>query len=369
MRKVSIYYFDDEQYADPFTSSEHYKERLENSANIDCKVFPPPKELEELDQLLDPPPDLFLLDYLLSAVQPNGYKVGYKGSTLAAEIRSRLPNIPIVLMTQEAILNTLEESRKRQLLDNMPSFDELILKSQLESNLTKIQHDLVILAQGFSELRNSEKTWKSLIRLLGASDAEESLLVETSSPMENRTWIVTDAADWIRNTVLAFPGILYDSLYAATLLGISKDAFQNENLQEMLKPASYTGLFVPIEERWWKQRLMKSAQELLVEQEMNGPVNRVFAEAFAKKFDARLPLAICTWDKMPVADWVCHIRQEPVKIKNSLRYYPDKRPSVMDAARVSFKAIQQNYVDKNLFDSDSQDLLKDIEDLPEPSEP
>jgi hypothetical protein len=77
-----------------------------------------------------------------------------------------------------------------------------------------------------------------------------------------------------------------------------------------------------------------------VEVGVRGPTKRAFKEAFKKKFGSDLSPAICVWDKTPIADWVCYLLHQPVKMANSARYYPDSRPSVMDDARVSFLAIQ-----------------------------
>lgn len=71
--------------------------------------------------------------------------------------------------------------------------------------------------------------------------------------------------------------------------------------------------------------------------------------------------AICIYDKTPIADWVCYVLQKPVKQQNSIPYYPDQRPSVMDQARVSFKAIQEsNAFDENLVDSDGYEIVSKL---------
>jgi len=67
------------------------------------------------------------------------------------------------------------------------------------------------------------------------------------------------------------------------------------------------------------------------------------------------------WDGEPVADAVCYILKEPVKVRNSIRYYPDDRPPVMDEARVSFRAIREsNEFDENLVDEDGRSIVNKL---------
>jgi hypothetical protein len=172
--------------------------------------------------------------------------------------------------------------------------------------------------------------------------------------------------------VLEFPGILYDPIHAATRLGISEESFQTGKVQELFEPARYTGIFNPLEGRWWQGRLLRIAQDLALEAEVKGPTRQVFAEAFKKKFGSELSPAICVWDHTPIADWVCYVLRQPVKMKNSLRYHPDRRPDVMDDARVSFRAIRdREEFDREEFNEAYLDpgglrLLDDVLEKPEP---
>lgn len=363
MAKPTVLYVDDESS----TEARRFQERLNRDSIIDCRLLPPPK-WNELDQFAGTPPDLFLIDYDLGLVQPDNTKAGYQGSTLASEIRSRHPDSPIVLISRQSIIDHLDPRTRRQLDERTQACDELIYKSDLDDDLGVIQQKLVALAQGFQLLHETEeKTWEALTGLLFANEEESQILREAAPPLKHGEWIVTGAADWIRNVVLEYPGILYDSVNAATRLGISVDSFFKEQTQSFLQPAKYGGVFVPLEGRWWKSRLFRLAKELIIEQQVAGPQNRAFAEAFQKKFNMHLEPAICVWDHAPVADWVCYLLEQPVKIKNSLRYYPDSRPSVMDDARVSFRAVREsNDFDQKLLDAEGLALLQGIEGRPEP---
>ena len=247
-------------------------------------------------------------------------------------------------------------------------FDELILKSRLDDELDEVHHLLVSMAEGFRALSEiKEKTWGPLVGVLGTSEEEAKVLGEAAPPLQEGQWTVTGIAYWIRNVILEFPGILYDPTNAATRLGISKDSFGSEEVQELLKPAEYTGVFAPLDGRWWKGRLFKIAKDLAVETGVRGPTKRAFREAFQKRFDSDLSPAICVWDKTPIADWVCYLLRQPVKMANSLRYYPDRRPSVMDDARVSFLAIQTHpEFNEEHLDPEGLRQLKKIQESPQP---
>jgi len=361
MSDLMVYYIDDQ-------STDHarrYKERLDRAEGFECKLLPPP-EMAQLDELAAATPDLFLVDYELNLVQEDGTKSPYQGSTLAAAIRERLPDCPIVLITRETILAHLDHQRRRQLVGHTQAYDEMILKESLDDALEDTRQQLISIAEGFKQLSQTEsKTWASLVSALNATESEAADLREASPPLERAEWIITGAAHWIRKIVLEFPGILYDSLNAATRLGISEESFLRREVQEVLASAKYTGVFEISHNRWWKGRLFKIAQDMAAQSGIRGPINRTFIQACEKTLGADLEPSICVWDHQPVADWVCYILQKPVKIRHTFRYYPDNRPSVMDNARVSFRAMRESrqfYPD--LLDAEGE--LREVEALPEP---
>jgi hypothetical protein len=287
---------------------------------------------------------------------------------LADAIRDKAPECPIVLVTRESILEELTPQRRRQLTERLQVFDELILKDQIDSDLAQVQHLLKSMSEGYHALRESpDKTWKALTDVLGASIGELEILGEAAPPLEDNLWITTGIAYWIRNVVLEFPGVVYSPIYAATRLGISVDSFESEQVQELLKPAKYSGIFDPLEGRWWKERLSQIASDLSAETGVRGPTNRVFLQAFEKKFSLELSPALCIWDHTPTADQVCYLLRQPVKTRNSLRYYPDRRPEVMDNARVSFLAIQNDVkFNEAYLDPESLGLLERILEQSQP---
>jgi hypothetical protein len=171
---------------------------------------------------------------------------------------------------------------------------------------------------------------------------------------------VSQAADWIRCTLLAYPGILYDSVYAATELRISVKDFLSNGVQEVVGSAKYTGIFDPLEGRWWKERLWEAAMQYVGDTEFAGKFAAVFRERTGHELE---PARSIVGDEVP-ADTVCYIYHEPVMYKYTVAYRPDNRLPVMDQARVSFKAIQQsNQVQPALLEGVSDEWLQAIREM------
>jgi len=248
---------------------------------------------------------------------------------------------------------------KLALLEGRMDVDLIVYKNEIIRNPAEVRARIVALIRGFQDLKTVVgQEWKSVLELMEANEQEASLLREASPPLEGKKWNVPQVARWIRNVVMGYPGILYDALATATRLGISEEAFRSSRVQKLVEPAKYTGVFGTYKERWWRSRVFNIAQSLMLEQGLRGPVFQKFAEAFDVRFGTVLEPAICIYDGTPIADWVCYIYGEPVKQRNSIPYYPDSRPAVMDQARVSFKAVQEsNDFDESLVDSDSYETV------------
>lgn len=368
MKQMLIDYYEDEGSGTPF-GGQHYQALLNNHAHLNCKLVPPPEIFEELDKLNDHPPDLFLIDYELSKEQEGGRKVSYRGKTLATELRGRFPELPILLITSEGVLEGLSEPIERQLF-HMADFDELVKKDTFDEDPENTREKVYRIAQGFQHLKTiSRKDWEALSDALGANEEEKELLQEAAPPLLEKSWVVVEAAEWIRNTVLRFPGILYDPVHAATHLGISLNSFKKSEVQKLLRKAAYDGVFAPTDGRWWRRRLTMIAKRLASDVQVSGPVNQTFRSAFHKSHGIELDPALCIWDGKPVADWVCCFLNEPVKIQHSLRYYPDypdQRPAVMDEARISYRAIYENEFDEDLVDPDERELIRVIQEKTDP---
>jgi hypothetical protein len=354
--KVKVNFIDDVS-----GDGERYSKRLTRGRHLDVQFFLPSPELN-VDALTHPPPDLFLVDYELIKERAGGVHASYQGGTLATAIREKMTEYPIVLITRKGLVVW---ERNKRIMEASQTFDGVVYKSDIDKDPVGVIKQLMSIAEGFQILREQEKKdWKALLGVLEATEEEGRLLREAAPPPLG--WQVLEAARWIRNVVLTYPGILYDPLHAATALGIEKDAFLEKRVQKLMKDAKYSGIFVPPEGRWWRIRLFAAAGELTREEGIQGPINRAFAKAFQKRYWEELLLAKCIYSGETPADWVCYILKEPVKIRYSLVYHPDRRPAVMDDARVSFKAIREsNEVFDELFDAESAKLLQEIRERPD----
>lgn len=350
-RKTKVNFIDDVR-----GQGERYSRRLERGDHLDVRFFLPPAELN-LDALTQPLPDLFLVDYELIQEQVRGVHANYQGGTLATAIRERMPEYPIVLLTRKGLLTW---ERNKRIMEVTQTFDDVVYKSDIDEDPARVIQQLMSIATGFQILREQEKKdWKALLAVLEATEDEGTLLGEAAPPPSD--WQVLEGARWIRKVVLAYPGILYDPLHAATLLGIERTVFLDEPVQRLVEDAKYSGIFAPPKGRWWRMRLIAAAEEFMREQGIEGAINHAFAKAFQERHMRELVPAKCIDSGETPADWVCYILNEPVKMEHSLVYHPDTRPAVMDDARVSFKAIREsNEVHDELFDADSARLLQEI---------
>jgi hypothetical protein len=157
---------------------------------------------------------------------------------------------------------------------------------------------------------------------------------------------------------------LYDSIHSATSLGITKEAFLTEEIQSIFKESQYSGVFKPIEGRWWKSRLHFGARNIMNTDEKDLPLREGFPSSLDRKNNSRkIERSKCTFSNESPAEWVCCILKEPMMVKYSLSYKADFRPKVMDEARVSFKAIRRSNEFKeellsDPFASNMQDIKK-----------
>jgi hypothetical protein len=257
---------------------------------------------------------------------------------------------PDIITSQHQQFKMLEESIVDITLDK----DRVIIEPD------KVRHELIALIEGYQALDAVENKheWRAVLKLMHADEAEAALLREAASPIKGGYWTVPQVARWIRDVVTKYPGILYDELTSATRLGLSQESFQKPAVQEWFEPARYIGIFGNYAPRWWRDRLFHRALELILEANLSGPVPELFIKAFQEKFKQPLEPAICTYDNTPIADWVCYIYNAPVKLQNSIPYYPDSRPEVMDQARVSLKAVKEsNEFNINLVDAESYELV------------
>lgn len=345
-------YIDDE-ITRPGRDAQKLRELLISPGELEIDLQYPPKSFADFQADFD----LVLIDLDLNAPLDNGDVVGYFGTTLASELRMRNSSAPIVLVTRPNVI-----TGKMQYLTNNVDIDYIVFKDDINKDPSGVRIKLLSLCEGFRVLSQSpDPNWPNLISLMAATEEEASLLREAAPPVEKGIWNVPQISRWIRNTVIEFPGILYDELTTATRLGISLDSFNQPPILALFDEAQYRGVFSPLKSRWWRGRVFYKAQQLMFKHKMSGSISEKFRLAFQAEYGHELEPAICIYDGTPTADWVCYILNQPVKQRNSIPYYPDRRPSVMDQARVSFKAIQESdEFDETLVDAQGSEIVKSL---------
>jgi|GEM_PF-1435095 len=327
-----------------------------------------PKSPGDYDRISKANPELLLIDYNLDIPDENNEVIGISGVTLSTELRKRFSEVPIVLFTRKSVFRIQDYTKIKETLC---SIDEIVYKQDIFKADSSILEELYKLSAGYKTLRNqSSRSWDALMKLLGASQSDMELLEQAESPVSyGKGWAAASVAAWIRNIVLEFPGILYDQVYASMLLGISKGAFQSENVQETFAPAKYKGIFEPPDGRWWKSKLLNVAYSMMNKKERELPLRDGFPAALERRKETAIERAKCVFSGESPADWVCHVLKKPVMIKYSLSYKADNRPTVMDEARVSFEAIRtSNDFDERHVDPLGRELIPDIRKMPKPAE-
>ncbi len=326
----------------------------------------PPKSPENYEEFTKENPELILVDFDLTKPDANGKVIGISGLTLSTELRQKFPEIPIVLFTRKSVFKIQNYSNIKQTLSTI---DKIIYKNELFVLDAVFLEDLYELAIGYKKLRECKsKNWDDLLKLLKAPESDDENLKLSNPPISSGAksiWSVFEAAKWINEIIVTYPGILYDDIHSATYLGISEEAFLTDEVQQFFSKAKYSGVFAPPEGRWWKYMLLEIAVSKMKQNESLLPIREGFPIAWQRINKKTIEKSKCIYSGESPADRVCYILKKPVMIKYSLSYKPDSRPSIMEDARVSFKAIRtSNEVNDNLFDPQGREMLTKIRKMP-----
>ena len=324
---------------------------------LDVREMPPPRDLN-LTRLLDEKADLYLVDYELDVEQPNGSRASYRGMTLAARLREVQPAYPIALLTRSS-LPSWSQARRTALAGRV--FDEVLYKEEnLRDDPDTTYLRLMSLARGYQTLRKcTNRSVDTLLELLRTDPVGKEIALEALPP--DNGWQEFEAAHWIRSVLLNYPGVVYDDRHAATALGISLDSFRQEPVLEILQPAMYRGPFLEEGERWWRHRLFDIANRLCSSRDHAIGLREGFRLIASAELGLELEPSRDAETGITLADTVCYLLKVPVRIETSLPYQPDARPSVMEKARVSFKAIREsNDIESRFIDAASRTRLNEI---------
>ena len=345
------------------TRSNQIRDAINAGSGFECELHNPPTDFADLKNWTV---DALLVDLDLSTAS-EGTSVSYYGSTLASEMRVRRPNIPVILTTGQA-----KERWRVQVLDDDGDADLIWFKDEIIERVDDFKVELRNLILGFRSLDQQKiPDFDTLMTILGAVDADERrLLRESGLPLRRRPgkldateWQVPNVARWLRTVVLEYPGVMYDAATAAARLGISRESFDNPKVRELFESALYRGPLSEAQPHWWRDRLLLIAYDVVLAGGMNGILPEVFGSAFEQVHSTALEPSRCVVDGSQGASWLCHVLRKPVQISNSLTYFPDARPSVMEQARVSFEAIRKSSLfDEALVDPQDRAFVEQIWD-------
>jgi len=310
--------------------------RIQNLSIGDFEVMalPPPPDLH-LEELLSADADLFLVDYELDTRQKDGLVAPYRGTTFTARLREVRPAYPIVLLTRSDLPSWTAAQRTARAGS---TFDDVVYKDiGLDIGPVATHAKLVSLARGYQKLR--ESSGRPLLALLQTDDVGWEKAAEALPPPDG--WREFEAAHWIRSVLLHYPGVLYNTVHAATAVGIALDDFKQKQVLDLLRDAEYRGPFCEEGPHWWRHKLFDIANRLSGTSYGELGLREGFRLAVANMLGRRLAASKDVETGAAPADTVCYLLEVPVRIETSLPYQPDSRPPVMEMARVSFKAIRE----------------------------
>ena len=326
--------------------------------DLEVNAYFPPNNLD-LTSAFEVEADLYLVDYELDTLQPDKSIANYRGTTLAARLRERKPESPIVLLTS---MDLPAWTTDRRVVEASNIFDDIVYKDrEFRDDTASVKAKLLSLALNYRELHLcSDRSVTALLDLLKTDeDGKEQALLSTPP---DSGWRAMEAARWIRSTLLSYPGVLYDCKHAAVALGISFESFNTPEIRKVFEPAEYRGLFHTNQERWWRHKLYQVAIEYSESYGTESGFRESFSTALESKLGLAIKLAIDEETGKGPADTVCYLYEIPVRIESSLPYRPDNRPRVMDEARISFKAIREsNDVDEIHLDAMHRNLMRQIQ--------
>jgi len=337
-----------------------YKKKLERRFEVLIEEIPVSKE--DHQKIIDKKPDVILLDFDLSIPNKKNQKSSVSGVPLSIELRQKIPDIPIILFTKKSLFNIDKFSNIK---NSLSCIDSVIYKTDLSSNSDYFFTEIENLASGYAILHKKKpRSTSNLFELLKAPEIDSDRLKQSIPPEsfhDNSILSPSVAAGWIRSILLKYPGILYEDIYAATLLGISKEAFQKDSIQNFFSSAKYSGIFSPPEGRWWKSKLIEISVARMNNEERSLSLNIGFSKMWKRIKKEDLEISKCNSSEKTPADCVCYLLKEQTTIPFSLLYPADVRPDVMDKSRISFKAIREsNDYNLDFFDPSQKEIIKQI---------
>jgi hypothetical protein len=191
-------------------------------------------------------PSLVLLDHILDKTTTTN-PLYQRGSTIAEAIKERWPSCPVVGVTNADNEKTIDV-RTRQ------TYDAFFPFSRFANYLEQIE----AIKNGFAVLAKLKADSASdLVHLLNPPKDEVDRLVDALPGDLKKAFGDASLASrlyaWV-DKLIDRPGFLYDTLWAATFIGLTESGFLK--VSDNFDKGKYTGIFAWDDEpRWWSSRL------------------------------------------------------------------------------------------------------------------
>jgi len=185
---------------------------------------------------------MVILDHILDKT-PTTNPFFKRGSTIAEAIKEQWPACPVIGVTN---IDKIEDIDRRTKL----TYDALFRYYNFGDYLERIES----IAEGFALIaKKSPSTAVQLVDLLKGSREESERLVSALPDNLKEPFIDASVASslyrWVDH-LMSRPGFLYDTLWAATFLGINESGLTK--IQKHFEKGKYTGVFsVDGDPRWW----------------------------------------------------------------------------------------------------------------------
>lgn len=188
-------------------------------------------------------PDLIILDHILDKIKPDTNFVGQSqttGTTLSFIFHEIWPDCPIVGIT--AARNEPKISVKEK-----TAYEDFYEDNSFDNHFEQ----LFVLAKTFKYkknfLHNSDN--EKIINLLKPPQSIKEELIRIIPEDRSRSCL-SSLYKWLRKSLFANPGFLYDKLWIATFIGLTESGF--EKVDHLFDVAKYKGVFATSSApRWW----------------------------------------------------------------------------------------------------------------------
>jgi hypothetical protein len=250
--------------------------------------------------------DLFVVDYDLSRKECDSEFYLGKGLSLAGLIRENYSDVPVYLYsgdTDSPIFENLQYTARKEA-------DAVLSLKDIQDEGNRILYSD---AMDYRLIRNaSTKNVDELIKVLCPPKEEENNIkyilpanLKIKNPGDSEvnlhSGMALDFAAWIRAIFLANPGFVYDSIHAATKIGMTEPAFIER--KQHFEDALYTGVFAKTyrHELWWKLSLYDAIFEKTQPSEGKTDVREIVKGLFSLREDEIAKCSVC---KSPFPDAV-----------------------------------------------------------------